>query len=227
MTQHSLTFLVDAPGRDADVDLQALLAHVAVLLDADAVSLALADSAHSLQVVAATEERAGRLQAAAVGQYDAYRHGGCIQADLRQSNPHWPNSVVRAAWAGYRTVAGIPLRQGGGTIGALNAFRICGEPFTDADLERAQAVAALTTTALSQQHALHHVTVLAGQLQEALVSRIVIEQAKGVLAERLHLDMTHAFGVLRKRARDGNLRLHDVARAVVEGNPERLRPRTH
>jgi transcriptional regulator with GAF, ATPase, and Fis domain len=224
MTEQVSTFLVDAPGHSAEVDLQVLLVHVGVLLAADAVSLALADAAHRLRVVAATHERAARLQATQTDHYDTYRHAGVFQTDLRQSNPYWPNCVVRAAWAGYRTAVGIPLRLDGGTVGALNGFRVRAAAFSPQELERGGAVAAMTTAALAQQRALQQVSDLAGQLQEALMSRIVIEQAKGILAERLHLDMTRAFGVLRKRARDSNLRLHDVARVVVEGAVEGLRP---
>jgi GAF domain-containing protein len=222
MTQPLQAFLIDAEPGPA-VDLRVLLRRATILLGAAAASLALADTHHALRVVAATHEPAVRLQQSQIDLYDLYAAsppGGWIQADLRQATPYWPDCVAPAATAGYRRAAGIALHMDGATVGALNVFRAEEQALTPQELEQGTAVAALLTAALSQQRALHRVRQLAGQLQEALSSRVAIEQAKGILAERLQLDMTRAFGVLRKRARDGNLRLHDAARAVIDSSTQ-------
>jgi hypothetical protein len=220
MTEPLLTFLIDTSVAGAAVDPPALLHHIAALLAADAASLALADTTHSLRVVAATHEPAGRLQACQIELYDLYdtAQPGCIQADLRLPNPYWTDCNARSA--GYRYAAGIALHLDGDTVGALNLFRVRGRAFSPEELERGRAMAVLASALLAQQRTVSRVGKLAGQLQQALSSRVVIEQAKGILAERFHLDMTGAFGLLRKQARNGNLRLHEVARSVVEGSPE-------
>jgi hypothetical protein len=222
MTEPLLTFLIDTSVAGAAVDPPALLHHIAALLAADAASLALADTTHSLRVVAATHEPAGLLQARQIGLYDLYdtAQPGCIQADLRLANPYWTDCNAPGSSAGYRYAAGIALHLDGDTVGALNLFRVRGRAFSPEELDRARAMAVLASALLAQQRTVSRVGKLAGQLQQALSSRVVIEQAKGILAERFHLDMTGAFGLLRKQARNGNLRLHEVARSVVEGSPE-------
>jgi AmiR/NasT family two-component response regulator len=101
-------------------------------------------------------------------------------------------------------------------LGALNLFSerqgALGEPAA----RLGQALADMATITILHERALRESELVAAQLQTALVSRVVIEQAKGVLAERGDLTMDNAFQVLRKHARDHNLRLHDVARGIVE-----------
>lgn len=103
-------------------------------------------------------------------------------------------------------------------IGALNLFReIPGEMAAD-DLEVAQAFADVATIALLHHRAAHEAQVINEQLTDALHSRIVIEQAKGMVAERLQLDMADSFLALRRHARNYNLRLAHVAEAVISGS---------
>jgi len=102
-------------------------------------------------------------------------------------------------------------------IGTLNLFGARPGPLTDADARVGQALADVATIAILQERAIRHHEILAEQLQHALTSRIVIEQAKGVLAERGSLDMDQAFNRLRRHARNTNTRLTDLARGVVAG----------
>ena len=102
-------------------------------------------------------------------------------------------------------------------IGALNLFRAVPGAFDPADMRIGQALADVATIGLLHERSMRHSDTVTEQLQTALNSRVIIEQAKGKLAERLGLDMDHAFSVLRDHARNPNLRLSDVARAFVEG----------
>jgi AmiR/NasT family two-component response regulator len=103
------------------------------------------------------------------------------------------------------------------TIGGLGLFLDLPQPIPATSRRLAQALADVATIGILQQRSLHHSHVLSEQLQGALTSRITIEQAKGVLAERNDLTMAAAFDALRRHARDHNLKLTDVATAVVTG----------
>jgi AmiR/NasT family two-component response regulator len=103
-------------------------------------------------------------------------------------------------------------------IGALNLFRGSDEPFTGAEMEIAQAMAEMAAIALIQERALREHHLLTGQLQAALSSRVVIEQAKGMLAEYLTMPVDDAFKLLRSYARDHNRKLSEVAGEVVDRN---------
>ena len=102
-------------------------------------------------------------------------------------------------------------------IGALNLFRAEAGPLGAADLRIGQALADVATIGLLHERNVRRRETVAEQLQGALNSRVVIEQAKGKLAERLGVDMDHAFSMLRDYARNSNQRLTDVARTFVEG----------
>jgi AmiR/NasT family two-component response regulator len=108
-------------------------------------------------------------------------------------------------------------------IGALNLFDTNAGPLDAGKLRVGQALADVATIGLLQQRAIHRRDVLTEQLQTALNSRVLIEQAKGVLAERLHLHLADAFTLLHTSARSHNRRLSDLAQAVVDGT-EQLPP---
>jgi AmiR/NasT family two-component response regulator len=109
------------------------------------------------------------------------------------------------------------MRLRGKTIGALNLFRLETGPMRDSDVIAAQAFADIATIGILQHRAAVEAQVLNDQLNHALNSRIVLEQAKGVLAERAGLDMEQSFSLLRNYARNNGLRLVDVARGVIDG----------
>ena len=116
---------------------------------------------------------------------------------------------------GFRRLCAVPLRVRTHVIGALNLFRGGDEPFTDAEMEIAQAMAEMAAIALIQERALREHNLLTEQLQAALNSRVTIEQAKGMLAEYLAVTVDDAFQLLRKYARDNNRKLTEVASDVV------------
>lgn len=118
---------------------------------------------------------------------------------------------------GFRTTAALPLRLRDERIGVLNLFVSQAGPMSDTDIAVAQALADVATIGLVQQRILMHSELINQQLQTALNSRVVIEQAKGVLAERGHIDIGRAFTLLRAHARRTNQRLTELAHAVVDG----------
>jgi hypothetical protein len=117
------------------------------------------------------------------------------------------------------------MRLRGDAIGALNVVRREAGNLPSDDVAAAQALADVATIGLLQHRAARESQLLAEQLQYALTSRVVIEQAKGVVAQRLGLEMGPAFDALRSYSRNHNLRLADVAGAIVERtlDPEALR----
>jgi GAF domain-containing protein len=117
--------------------------------------------------------------------------------------------------AGFLSAHSLPLRFRTEVIGALNLFRTQPGTFDERDLAGAQAMADIATISILQERALREARVLADQLQRALNSRVVIEQAKGVLAERTQVKLDDAIAMLRTYARNHNRRLHDVATAVI------------
>jgi GAF domain-containing protein len=117
---------------------------------------------------------------------------------------------------GFSTVHALPMRLRREIIGALNLFGSDPVQLPAEDVRVAQAFADIATIAILQERLVKEREVLASQLQTALDSRVVIEQAKGVLAERLGFDMDTAFSTLRDAARRANRRLSDVARDVVD-----------
>ena len=102
-------------------------------------------------------------------------------------------------------------------LGALNLFRATPGPFDPAGIRIGQAMADVATISLLHERNMRHSDTLNEQLQTALNSRVIIEQAKGKLAERLGLDTDQAFGLLRDHARSRNQRLSDVAQALIDG----------
>jgi GAF domain-containing protein len=140
-----------------------------------------------------------------------------LNQDLATLDGRWPNFAPVAAEAGFRSVHAVPMRLRGSIIGALNLFRADEGPLDATDVIAAQALADVATIAVLQHRAALEAQVVNEQLNHALNSRVLIEQAKGMLAERAGLDMEQAFARLRTYARDNNRRLVDVAQAVIDG----------
>jgi hypothetical protein len=122
--------------------------------------------------------------------------------------------------AGFRTVEALPMRLRNQVIGALNLFRAGPGPLDPADVRIAQALADVATIGLLQERNVRRSETVAEQLQGALNSRVIIEQAKGKLAERLSIDMDQAFTLLRDYARNTNQRLTDVARQFISATAD-------
>ena len=204
------------------VDLLATLtSDCARLLDVASAGLLLADGRGVLHVMAASSERTHELEVFQVQRADGpcrdtYLSGEPVCApDLQAESERWPLFVPAARQAGFASVHALPLRLGEVTLGALNLFGASVGALNEQDLSLGQALADVATVALVQDRAVTDRESLNVQLQTALSSRVVLEQAKGLLTQQGDLDMSEAFRFLRRYARDHNQRLTDVARAVV------------
>lgn len=201
--------------------LQMITARTAELIGVPAVGLLLADAHGHLQVMAASDEATRLLELFQVQIdegpcLDAYAtQTPVVNADLRTAGDRWPTFAPQATAIGFRSVHALPLRLRAKVIGALNLFSIHAEALDPGDARVVQALADVATIGLLQERAIHHGEVLTEQLQHALTSRVVIEQAKGALARAHGGDVDRAFELLRQYARNNNLKLSDVARAVV------------
>ena len=193
------------------------------LLDVAAAGLLLADPRGDLRVVAASSEAARLLELFQLQNdqgpcLDCFRSGEPIDVpDLSGTVSRWPQFAVAAQQAGFASVQAIPMRLREQVIGALNLFRVRPGAFDATDVRIGQALADVATISLLHERNLRHSDTLNEQLQAALNSRVVIEQAKGKLAERLGLDVNQAFSLLRDYARAHNQRMSDLARAFVDG----------
>lgn len=148
---------------------------------------------------------------------DCVRTGCAVEAVDLTSASRWPRVAALARDAGFGSVEAVPMRVRDVTIGAMCLYvRARGAVDAD-DRMAARALADMAAVGLSNRRRLHDLEELAGQLRRALESRIVVEQAKGVLAERQGQSVDAAFAGMRTFARNRNLRLHDVAAAVVSG----------
>jgi GAF domain-containing protein len=193
------------------------------LLPVDGAGVSLGDPEHVLRFVSATDERVTNVEEEQVKLEqgpcrDAYRSGDCVTAADLAQDERWPEYRQAALAQGFASVAGIPLVAGEQRIGALNLYREAQAEWPADDLQLAQLLADMTTGYIINARNLSMQRQLAEQLQHALDSRIVIEQAKGILAERHGTDPARAFQALRTRARSSNARVHDVARGVVDGS---------
>jgi len=197
--------------------------HCVTLLGAAAAGLLLADQRGGLQVVATSDERARllelfQLQADEGPCMDAYRTGEIIQVnDIAAAKGRWPVFVPEALAEGFRSIQAVPMRLRGQVIGALNLFSRDTGPLAQDNLSVARALADTATIGILQERAIRRAEVLTEQLQTALNSRVVIEQAKGLLAHAAGISTGQAFDQLRSYSRDNNVRLSTLAEQVVRG----------
>ena len=193
------------------------------LFDAEAAGVMLVGAGGVLQLLASSSERMHLLELFELQRDegpcpDCYRSGDPITAaDLQDAGVRWPTFAPEALRAGFRAVQAVPMRVHRDTIGALNLFRTTVGTLSDIDLRAARALADVATLSILQHRNPSDPQVLARQLQQALNIRVVIEQAKGVLAERSKVNMEEAFLLLRRYARDHQQRLNQVAMDVTEG----------
>ncbi|TFV78498.1 ANTAR domain-containing protein [Blastococcus sp. CT_GayMR19] len=198
-----------------------LTADCALLLDVASAGLLLADGRGVLHVMAASSERTRQLELFQVQRSDGpcrdcYLDGAPVSApDLREEIDRWPLFTPAALEAGFVSVHAVPMRLRDTVLGALGLFGTSAGPLDPDDLSLGQALADVASVALVQDKATTDQRSVNEQLQTALTSRIVLEQAKGVLAQQGLLPMEDAFAALRRYARDHNLRLTAVAEAVV------------
>ncbi|MEX2504373.1 MAG: GAF and ANTAR domain-containing protein [Egicoccus sp.] len=183
----------------------------------------LVDEAGDLQYVAASHERTHLLELFQVQNeegpcQDCFTTGTPVGvADLEAASDRWPLFAPRAVSAGFRSVQAVPLRLRGDVLGAFNLF--LNDPGgIDRETEAVvQAMADVATIGLLQQRELDRAHTVEGQLQQALHTRIGIEQAKGIISEQMRIEMDAAFELLRGYSRNRNRKLHNVAQDVVRG----------
>ncbi|MFF3491980.1 ANTAR domain-containing protein [Streptomyces sp. NPDC002795] len=191
------------------------------MFDATAAGVLLADHDGELRVMAASDEQVRllelfQLQSDEGPCLECFQGGAPVTvADLSTQAARWPRFTEAAALCGFGAVQAVPMRLRDEVIGALNLFRAAPGPFDPLGASVAQALADVATISLLQQRSTQRSTILNEQLQAALNSRVLIEQAKGKLAERQNIDMEQAFSALRRYARTRNQRLSDVARAFI------------
>jgi GAF domain-containing protein len=194
------------------------------LLDCTEVGLLLANAAGRLQVMASSGERSEALELL----QSQHEEGPCFDCfhsaqlvfseNLAADRERWPRFVPAAVGAGIGSVHAIPMRVRGESVGALNLFRSRVGRIAEGDLTLGQGMADIAAVSLLQERAVRETRGVVAQLQSALNSRVLIEQAKGVLAERAQISVDAAFAMMRTYARAHNRRLSDAARDVIEGN---------
>jgi GAF domain-containing protein len=183
--------------------------------------LVLADPTGKLHVMGSTSERASDVEEVEVGTdegpcRDSFHAGLVIETpDIQASVERWPSFVPVATRRGFRSGYAVPLMIRGHSIGALNLFFDRVNAVTDQDAAVAQALADFATIGIVQHRALREQAGRAAQLQHALDSRVVVEQAKGALAYQRNVSIDEAFTLLRNHARRSGARLHDVSEQII------------
>ncbi|MGO4782226.1 GAF and ANTAR domain-containing protein [Cryobacterium sp. W22_MBD10_FK3] len=203
--------------------LHTLVSHCVPLFDASAAGIILTDD-EEFEVVASTNERSRLVEILQLRSGS----GPCVESvitgqavavpDIAASGPKWPRFRVGALEQGFGSMFSVPMRLRTTTIGSLNLFwdRTGGLPADDAPT--VQALADVATIGILQERALRESDIARQQLQFALSSRVVIEQAKGVVAYTRGANMDEAFGLMRQHARANGLPLADVAAQIVSGD---------
>lgn len=203
--------------------LSMLTSRVVELSIATEAGILLADETGQLQVMAASKERTRLLELFQIQNAegpcrDCFLTGRPVAVpDLELERDRWPRFAPRALQVGFRAVQAVPLRLRGEVLGAMNLF--VAEPGTvgAADLPLVQAMADIATIGLLQRRTALNAQLHLGQVQHALQSRIVIEQAKGIVAQQARISTDDAFERLRAYSRNHNRRVHDLALAIIEG----------
>jgi transcriptional regulator with GAF, ATPase, and Fis domain len=191
------------------------------LLDCAEAGVLLADAAGVLRVMASSSERTDALEVLQSQNeegpcFECFQRGRPVfSQDLQAEAERWPVFAPAALRRSFRSVHALPMRVRGETVGALNLFRADAGLIAAADEPLGQGMADIAAIALLQERAVRESKGVVAQLQDALSSRVVIEQAKGVLAERARIGVDGAFNRLRTHARNHNRRLSDVARSLI------------
>jgi transcriptional regulator with GAF, ATPase, and Fis domain len=221
------TFVELADTLVEDFDIVELLTNLAgrcvEVFDVDAAGLMLVAPSGDLRVIASSSPAMHVLEMFEIQAQqgpcpDCYRTGLPVHVARLAGEPdRWPTFAPEAIAAGFGSVIALPLRRRGSTIGALNLFRHAEGDLPDDDIAAAQAFADIATIGLLNRKVADDAATVNKQLNEALTSRVVIEQAKGMVAERTETSVDLAFDRLRKHARRRNRLLADVAREIVDG----------
>jgi len=202
--------------------LHTLVVECTAIVAATAGGLMLADPLGELQLVASTDESAElvelmQLAAGAGPCVDCFHTGTPVSVpNIATSASEWPAFRAAAREQGFQSVHATPMKLRGEVIGTMNLFKVAPGALGERDVAVVQALADVATIGVIQQRISAESQIVAEQLQKALESRVLIEQAKGAVSQVTGLSMDEAFGTLRQYAHDGNLTLHAVATAVVD-----------
>ena len=221
----TLVGLADTLVDDYDViDFMQTLAERSVeLLDVSAAGIMLADSDGRLRHAACSSEQMRlvellELQLEEGPCFDAFHHQTAVRSDTAEDTAsRWPRFAPHAHDGGFVAASAVPLRLRGQAVGALNLFSARAGALDDEDLAVAQAMADIATIGILQERLIHDQSVLTAQLETALQSRVIIEQAKGIVAERDRINVDDAFLRIRRFSRNTNRLLSDTARGIVDG----------
>ena len=198
-----------------------LTAHAASLLDVSSAGLLLSDGGGALHLAASSSERTQHLEMFQLQQdegpcLDCFHEGEpVVVPDLDEQEERWPQFCAAARDVGFKSVHALPMRLRNTVLGTLGLFGEEVGSLDDDDLALAQALVHVASVAIVNERSATDRAVVNAQLQHALTSRIVVEQAKGVIAHGGNLEMDAAFAVLRRYARDHSRKLSDVAGEIV------------
>lgn len=190
------------------------------LLGVAGAGVCLGEEGH-LRFVTGVNEATVRVEQA----QERVQEGVCVEAfqtgkpvavpDLALIGDKWTDFRAEARSVGVSAVVGIPMRLDDEVLGAVNIYATEARQWSDDDIATAQVLADMATSYLVNASELEKSRRTAEQLQEALQSRIVIEQAKGVLSAERRIPIDEAFEALRAHARSHSANLRAVAEAVV------------
>lgn len=195
--------------------------HFVTLSPVDQVGILLVDQVASLRVIASSTEHPDVLEL-----YELERdEGPCllclhsgepvVNVDLSQDDPRWPNLATRARQAGFHVAHAIPMRVRDEVIGTVNALAHAPGGISEEELRVARSLAAIASVGILQERAVRENRILAEQLQTALSARVIIEQAKGMVAEGLGTDPEAAWTLLRQYARPNHLTVAEQSRRLL------------
>jgi GAF domain-containing protein len=193
------------------------------LVHAAEAGIMLADSDGTLHYIASSSERMRLIEVFELQHdegpcLDAFRDGVAVHCSLSaEALARWPRFAPHAQEVGFESVSALPMRLRSEVIGALNIFSVQPEPLGSDDQNVAQALADVATIGILQERAVNDARVVTSQLEMALESRIVIEQAKGIVAERGRVSIDTAFTLLRTYARAHNALLSQTAIDIIDG----------
>ena len=219
---HTLSrFAVVLPAHyDLEAALNELTESVTAVLGLSGSGVTMADEGR-LRFVTAVSQASGELERIQEEQQagpcrDAYDTGEAVRvSDVRQESARWPEFSETAARVGVAGVAGIPMRLADQIIGALNLYSSQPRDWSDEDIAVAGVLADVATSYVVNASKLRQQEQLSEQLQHALESRVVIEQAKGITAQQNSVTVDQAYRLMRGHARSNNASLRTVAEAIV------------
>jgi GAF domain-containing protein len=214
--------VADTLTKDFDVVdlLHTLVEKCTEILNTDAGGLMLVGDDGTLHLMTSTSEAADfvevmQIDAASGPCIDCFTTGTAVSvSDIENEGKRWPAFQAAAAQQGFRSAHATPLKLRGQVIGTMNLFSTKPIALSERDAALGQALADVATIGILQERLIHEGHVVAEQLHAALDSRILIEQAKGMIAESLSIDMDDAFTVLRGHARNNNLTIRSVAEQI-------------